>query len=711
MSEPLEGEDLNVRVAVRCRPFNGRETKAESAKCLAFDGSTVHIVHPKTNEKKSFVFDFSYDWDTTQERVYADLGAPILDKAFKGYNGTIFAYGQTGSGKSFSMMGGDTDRGIIPKMNDGMFEYMNANETENLKFFVTVSYLEIYQEVVHDLLNPSGQDLKIREHPQLGVYVDKLAEMVVKSAKDVDRYITQGAKVRQVAETKMNATSSRSHSVFTIKLEQQRTDEDTQTTRRAKINLVDLAGSERADSTGATGERLKEGAAINKSLSALGNVINALADPQKSKGHIPYRDSKLTRILQESLGGNSITVMLTALSPADINYDETLSTLNYANRAKNIKNKSKVNEDEHARVVRGLREEIDRLRAMLAGGAATGTPQDMARMEEMAKRMEDLQMAKQQTWQEKERLSKLYEEERRRNLQERGLTQWVMESLRTESSATKDQLDKLQKDKEDMIREYRQHKDFVDSARKTLETEMTDYKRMQTEAGTDEPTPESRVKLQKIHQMKKQLKESSERLKKLKDLLRQNQEATKRLKDDMRTQQLLLDGNSEFRKAIQEDERNKLKAENEAMLAQERQRLREEMDKEREALLAEADRNSASAANSQDMMNVQMELLKEQAQKKMLVKQVELLERQIEKLNQDFDANELSAAAELEQQELHFFSVFRQYREHFETQRKRVEAQYMKQLEQAIQDAVYLASRNNELEQNLDELRRRLKTQ
>ena len=298
-----DGGALNVKVAVRCRPFNKRE-RAMQARCVfeaAADGKNVALLEPGKSEKeggrRAFAFDHAYDWDSTQRRVFEDLGRPIVDKALAGYNGTIFAYGQTGSGKTFSMMGDAEAPGIIPLMNDDLFAKLAAMQAARpeLKFLCLVSYLEIYNEVVKDLLNPSDKQLNIREHPEMGVYVQDLAEIVVRDGADVARLLAQGQKVRHVAATNMNERSSRSHSCFTLKVEQrvvERTgDKEKTTTLSAKINLVDLAGSERADKTGATGDTLKQGAAINKSLSALGNVINALAEAKPGKGHLPYRDS------------------------------------------------------------------------------------------------------------------------------------------------------------------------------------------------------------------------------------------------------------------------------------------------------------------------------------------------------------------------------------------------------------------------------------
>ncbi|EKD12941.1 uncharacterized protein L3040_005798 [Drepanopeziza brunnea f. sp. 'multigermtubi'] len=396
----------NIKVVVRCRPFNGREID-RGAKCIVqMEGAqTVLIPPPEAEEKmrsgkggakdigrKVFAFDRSYwSFDKSdpnyagQDNLHADLGKPLLDNAFQGYNNCIFAYGQTGSGKSYSMMGYGSEAGVVPKICQDMFERIDTMQQQdsNVKYTVEVSYLEIYNERVRDLLNPSTKgNLKVREHPSTGPYVEDLAKLVAGSFNEIEHLMDEGNKARTVAATNMNETSSRSHAVFTLTLTQKRYDVDTKMSleKVAKISLVDLAGSERAQSTGATGARLKEGAEINRSLSTLGRVIAALADlseGKKKKGgkaatQVPYRDSVLTWLLKDSLGGNSMTAMIAAISPADINFDETLSTLRYADSAKRIKNHAVVNEDANARMIRELKEELESLRGKLSGGGGGG---------------------------------------------------------------------------------------------------------------------------------------------------------------------------------------------------------------------------------------------------------------------------------------------------------------------------------------------------
>lgn len=396
----------SIKVAVRVRPFNGREKENNCICCVSMSGrsttlhksSSITPLEPQNKENKdvckevvpspgitldkddskSFTFDHSY-WShrksdpqyASQDQVYQDIGAEMLQHALQGYNVCIFAYGQTGAGKSYTMMGSKEEEGIIPRMCNDLFQHLHALDSdENFKYTVEVSYLEIYFERVRDLLNPHNKkSLKVREHNVFGPYVEDLTKIVVTSYKDIKDLIDLGSKSRTTAATRMNETSSRSHAVFTIMLTQRRFDVDTSLKgeKVSKISLVDLAGSERADSTGAEGIRLKEGATINRSLTTLGKVIAALESNSKKKKieFIPYRESVLTWLLKENLGGNSKTAMIAAISPADINYDETLSTLNYANRTKNIVCKAIVNEDANAKIIRGLKEEIDRLKSIL----------------------------------------------------------------------------------------------------------------------------------------------------------------------------------------------------------------------------------------------------------------------------------------------------------------------------------------------------------
>ncbi|KAM5135379.1 kinesin-like protein KIF3B [Mantella aurantiaca] len=360
-----------VRVVVRCRPMNSKEIAAGFDKVVDVDVKlgqvSVKIQKGASNElPKTFTFDAVYDSNSKQVELYDETFRPLVDSVLQGFNGTIFAYGQTGTGKTFTMEGlrGDPEkRGVIPNSFEHIFTHISRSQ--NQQYLVRASYLEIYQEEIRDLLyKDQSKRLELKERPDTGVYVKDLSSFVTKSVKEIEHVMNVGNQNRSVGATNMNEHSSRSHAIFMITVECSEVGLDGENhIRVGKLNLVDLAGSERQTKTGAQGERLKEATKINLSLSALGNVISALVDGRST--HIPYRDSKLTRLLQDSLGGNAKTVMVANIGPASYNVEESLTTLRYANRAKNIKNKPRVNEDPKDALLREFQEEIARLKAQL----------------------------------------------------------------------------------------------------------------------------------------------------------------------------------------------------------------------------------------------------------------------------------------------------------------------------------------------------------
>ncbi|CAH1778129.1 unnamed protein product [Owenia fusiformis] len=373
-------ESDSVRVVVRCRPMNSKEKQSDCKQAVKIDSVRGQAVVTNPNgaqgePPKTFTFDTVFGPDCKQVDVYNEVARPLVECVLEGFNGTIFAYGQTGTGKTFTMEGVRSQpelRGIIPNSFAHIFGHIAKAEGDT-RFLVRVSYLEIYNEEVRDLLGKDqNQRLEVKERPDVGVYVKDLSAFVVNNADDMDRIMTLGNKNRQVGATNMNATSSRSHAIFTVTIEcSEKGPDGNQHVRVGKLHLVDLAGSERQAKTGATGMRLKEATKINLSLSTLGNVISALVDGKSS--HIPYRNSKLTRLLQDSLGGNSKTVMCANCGPADYNYDETISTLRYANRAKNIKNSAKINEDPKDALLRQFQKEIELLKQQLEDGGVSGS--------------------------------------------------------------------------------------------------------------------------------------------------------------------------------------------------------------------------------------------------------------------------------------------------------------------------------------------------
>ena len=360
------GKSECVKVAIRVRPMNNHEKEQNSTICVDVDTQN-NTVSVSKNDTKTFQFDYVYPMETTQRQIYDEVAFPIVDSIFQGYNGTIFAYGQTGCGKTFTMMGvvDNPDlKGIIPNAFSHIFGFIKT-EGESKKFLVRCSFVEIYNEEVRDLLVAKSTKLEIREDPKKGTFVKDLTYVTLKDTQDIQKCLDRGNKNRHVGQTSMNDQSSRSHSLFTVYLEI----EENNKIRSGKLNLVDLAGSERVGKTNATGQTFDEGKKINLSLTALGSVIDALSFNRK---HIPYKDSKLTRLLADSLGGNTKTVMFANISPASYNYDETVGTLRYASRAKLIKNAPKINEDPKDALLRKYEEEIKALKEQLANGGEGG---------------------------------------------------------------------------------------------------------------------------------------------------------------------------------------------------------------------------------------------------------------------------------------------------------------------------------------------------
>uniref|UniRef100_A0A8C3JNW6 Kinesin family member 4A n=1 Tax=Calidris pygmaea TaxID=425635 RepID=A0A8C3JNW6_9CHAR len=385
---------IPVRVALRCRPLVPKEVSEGCQMCLSFVPGEPQVV---VGNDKSFTYDYVFDPSVEQEEVFNTAVAPLLRGIFKGYNATVLAYGQTGSGKTYSMGGTYTasqehepNVGVIPRVIKLLFK--EKDQRQDWEFVLKVSYLEIYNEDILDLLCPSRErssQISIREDPKEGIKIVGLTERNVTCAQDTVSCLEQGNNARTVASTAMNSQSSRSHAIFTICIDQKKKN-DKNTSFHSKLHLVDLAGSERQKKTKAEGDRLKEGININRGLLCLGNVISALGDENKKGGFVPYRDSKLTRLLQDSLGGNSHTLMIACVSPADSNLEETLNTLRYADRARKIKNKPIVNLDPQAAELHNLKQQVQQLQVLLlqAHGGTLPVSINMAPSENLQSLME-----------------------------------------------------------------------------------------------------------------------------------------------------------------------------------------------------------------------------------------------------------------------------------------------------------------------------------
>ncbi|XP_078141760.1 kinesin-like protein KIF14 [Centroberyx gerrardi] len=445
--DSLKMENSAVTVAVRVRPFNARE-KAEKALQVIFMSNQETVVqHPDSRQSYSFTYDFSFcsvdDSDpgfASQQTVYKTLAKPLLERAFEGFNTCLFAYGQTGSGKSYTMMGFGEEAGVIPRFCQELFSRLASIEDQEVACHLEMSYFEVYNEKIHDLLvtrddpNQRRMPLRVREHPVHGPYVAELSANVVSSYSDIKGWLELGNKQRATAATGMNDKSSRSHSVFTLVMTQTKTEfvegEEHDHRITSRINLVDLAGSERCNSAQTSGDRLREGASINKSLLTLGKVISALSEQAQTrkKVFIPYRESVLTWLLKESLGGNSKTAMIATLSPAGSNVEESLSTLRYAQQARMIINLAKVNEDTNAKLIRELKAEVEKLRAAQMSSQGVEPErvrlfqQEIAGLKSKLSQQEREMVEAHRAWREKLEQAEIRKREETKELQKAGVT-------------------------------------------------------------------------------------------------------------------------------------------------------------------------------------------------------------------------------------------------------------------------------------------------
>ena len=554
-----------VRVAVRCRPISDREIAEGHLNICQIDmqRGEVYIANPKGERgepPKCFTFDSAYGSEATQEQIYVDCAYQIVDSVLEGYNGTIFAYGQTGTGKTFTMSGKEEPtelRGITPRAFEQIF--YGIEQYPKAQFLIRASFLEIYNEDIHDLLSKSSKNkLDIKENPEQGFYVKDLTSFVVKGIDEMKEVMAAGQKNRHVGETLMNRDSSRSHSIFMVTVERSEAGVDGAPHYRVgKLNLVDLAGSERQSKTGSTGERLKEATNINKSLLTLGNVISALVDGNSQ--HVPYRDSKLTKLLMDSLGGNTKTVMIANFGPVDYNYDETISTLRYANRAKSIKNKPKINEDIKDMMLREFQDEISRLKAQLAlqGGALNADQlshggQILQAGEPIIKEVEKIipiedkakiKAMEDQIEREKEEIKEWAEEERKRIEREKSLAEEEKQKIYEELQKQEQEKRKAKENQQKLIKKLKAMEDKLIQGSQMMEfavrqeqelqrAQMEIEMRRKQERDLQSELEKREVENVEIEKRFSSLQEEiEEKDKKLKSLWKKYQEASGEIKD------------------------------------------------------------------------------------------------------------------------------------------------------------------------------------
>ena len=526
-----------VQVVVRCRPLSGTERTNNNTDIVEMDPSMGQVRIKSISEKdatpKSFTYDSVFPQDSTQEMVYAKAVSHITEFVLDGYNGTIFAYGQTGTGKTHTMEGdihSAEQKGVMPRAFDHIFAHIARIQSEknNFQFLVSCQFVEIYMEDVMDLLVPAKTTdrpkLQLKETAEGAIFVAGASKYTVRSSAELLSWLEKGKENRKVGATNMNAGSSRSHCIFTITVETSEVRDDGQEhIRVGKLNLVDLAGSERQGKTGATGQRFKEATRINLSLSALGQVISALTS--RTPTPLSYRNSKLTRLLQDSLGGNTKTVMIANIGPADYNHDETVETLRFASRAKLIKNKPKVNEDPRDAMLRQYQDEISKLRQALldAETLENGDPEAIARLlgemggggakqEKIVEKVEVVGVQKEEIDKVEEERQRKVVELQQRHAQETAALLSLQNEINTKAQATKEQvnernrlLEQQRRTKDEILQQLqvaeaqlRLDKDILKQAR--LDAEMLEMKRIEMEQ-------EEKLAQEKRNQLQKQEEE------------------------------------------------------------------------------------------------------------------------------------------------------------------------------------------------------------
>jgi len=486
----LKDKSESVKVVVRCRPLGSKEME-EQRECIVnvdMNQDSIAICNPSNiKEIKSFTFDHTYDYRATQELIFSQTALPILESIMEGYNGTIFAYGQTGTGKTYTMEGNDneTDKGIIPRSIDWIFD--NIKNYPAQQFLVRVSFVEIYNEEVRDLLSKvKRQKLNVREKDKV-FYVENVTVIQAENSRMTLDIMKAGRVNRATGATKMNPGSSRSHSIFSITVESSTLDEAGEAHYKVgKLNLVDLAGSERQSKTESTGERFIEATKINLSLTCLGSVINKLVSGKQQ--YIPYRDSKLTMLLQDSLGGNTKTVMIANVGPADYNYDETLNTLWYASRAKKIKNKPRINEDPKDALLRQYQEEIELMKKKLMSMGKGDLVMQISGSSKGGKNIVN----------EEKQIQKALEEMENERRQFKKQSEDAINKI-------KEQKDKTEKEKAKLIAEIEKKNEENNIKRKEGEELIAKYKKIKSQMIKGDDT-QKKVKEQEI-QIKRQREE------------------------------------------------------------------------------------------------------------------------------------------------------------------------------------------------------------
>ncbi|XP_052792846.1 chromosome-associated kinesin KIF4-like [Mya arenaria] len=666
-------ESVAIKVYGRCRPFSPEESKKGQKAGVSTSGDKVVLLGGK---EQSFSFDGAYPPEYTNSQIYKERCETLAQRALEGYNVTMLALGGPSSGKSMLMSGTEEDPGIIPQFTRSVFEM--ASRQSGKDFLISVSYLEIADEKMTDLLNPHTSPMNIRQHPTKGIFVDGLSELIVKSVDEVNQYFDQGSRARKMGSTDMRAHRPRAHAVFTLVIEQ-RERQSSKVGLRSVVHLVDVAGLAPPSSSDPD---------VQAGLMGIQEVLNALGGPRKGAA-IPYRASKLTRYLQESLGGNSITVMFALVSPVDKAHQDNLNTLTLAQYAHAVKNKVKLNLDETNQIISELREEISRLRDKLA---STSEPNrdDVLKMEELVK---DLQIAKKQTWDEKQRASTRSEEERKLNLANKGILEFVMDSGKKGNKEVQDKIQALQREKDQANAAYKDRRATVDRLKAELQQKIAQYSKMAEKGKVSES--ENKALVTAIHKLKESLKQETDKLKVLKQALLDVQERQNMEKQGAKSQMSNMKGSAELRQKIELEERHRLEESNKGLVKEELDRVRLDVDAERAEIQMHTSNGKTYSAKEGEELEVKVSEMK--AEKSVVTLKLQCVEQEKARMARELEEVHRLHKEEMELQQLQHYQTFRNYREMFEEQKAAIEQRYRHLLEDSIQDAIFLSARNNEL--------------